>query len=146
MCCRIGRIFKLTCNDTVRRLCLQFFCLCNCSAHSLASVCQHNLCTISFDDISSLYTHGFRHNDHGAVSFGRRNGRQSDSGISGCRLNDRRTFFQASALFCIFNHFQRNTIFYASCRIEIFQFCQNSCFQSQFLFDIGKFYQRRLSN
>ena len=69
MHCRVCRIYKLSRDKAVRDLFGKFFCLCDCSGHSLCSFCQYQFCSVRFQDVSSFYAHRLRHGKDDAISF-----------------------------------------------------------------------------
>ena len=137
---RVCRVYKLSRNESSFNFFCQFFCLCDRTFHSLGSLCQNDFCTICFQNVSSFYTHGLRHSQDSTVTLGCCDCCKSDPGISGCRLDDHRTFLQLSGCFCILDHSLCDSILNASCRIEIFQFYQNMRIQIICFFYVCQFY------
>ena len=56
--------------------------------HSLRSIGQNNFCAVCFYNIAALHTHCLRHGKDHAIAFYGCCRCQSDSGVSGSRLND----------------------------------------------------------
>ena len=146
VCCRVCRIYKLSRDIAVRDFFSKFICFGDCTFHSLGSFCQNQFCAICFQNISTLNTHGLRHGKDDSVSFRCCDRCKTDTCVSGCWLDDYSSFFQKSPGFCIFDHCFCNSVFYTSCRIEIFQFHKYCSFQSKFLLYICYFYKWSVSD
>ena len=143
---RIGRIHKLSGNKTVRNLPGQLLGLRYCAFHPAGTICQYQLGTVGFQNISSLSTHGFRHRQDKPVTFDRCYSCKSDTRIAGCWFDNYRAFLQNTFLLCIFNHSFRRTVFDAAGRIQIFQLRRNSRPGLKHTFYIYKFHQRCLAD
>ena len=146
VCCRVCRIYKLSRDIAVRDFFSKFICFGDCTFHSLGSFCQNQFCAICFQNISTLNTHGLRHGKDDSVSFRCCDRCKTDTCVSGCWLDDYSSFFQKSPGFCIFDHCFCNSVFYTSCRIEIFQFHKYCSFQTKFLLYICDFYKWSVSD
>ena len=143
---RVGRIDKLSENNRILNRTLQLLCLRNGTLHALCAVREDNLCAVCLDQISALDAHGFRHGQNDMIALCRADCRKSDAGIAAGRLNNRCARLEHTGSLCIRNHCICNAILDASCRVEIFQLCQNGCFQIIFLLITGQLHQRRAAN
>ena len=139
---RVGRIDELAGNETVFDFFSKFLRFGDGTLHALGTFGQNHFGTICLQNISSFHAHCFRHGQNNTVSFRGRDCCQTNTGISGCRLNDDRPFLQKSLLLRVFDHRLGDSVLDASCRIQIFQFDKQCCLQIQFLFDVCYFNQR----
>ena len=146
MCSRVCRIYKLSRDIAVRDFFSKFICFGDCTFHSLGSFCQNQFCAICFQNISTLNTHGLRHGKDDSVSFRCCDRCKTDTCVSGCWLDDYRFFFKDSLCFSVLDHRFGDSVFYTSCRIEIFQFHKYCSFQSKFLLYICYFYKWSVSD
>ena len=146
MCSRVCRIYKLSRDVAVWNFFCKFICFCDSTLHSFCTFCQNQFSTISFQDVSTFNAHSLWHGKNDSVAFGCRDRSKTNTCISRCRLNDYSSFFQKSPGFCIFDHCFCNSVFYTSCRIEIFQFHKYCSFQSKFLLYICYFYKWSVSD
>ena len=101
-----------------------------CALPIFCPFCQHNLCSVCFQDISSFNTHSLRHCQDNSVSLSCCDCRKTDSGITRCRLDDHRSFLQKSFFLRVFNHAFCNSVLHTSGRIKILKLYKYSCFQS----------------
>jgi len=70
---RICRIGELRRNKAVRNLHCQFVCFFNRTFHALCTLRQHQFCTVCFHQVSTFYTHRFRHGDNQTITSCSRN-------------------------------------------------------------------------
>ena len=146
MCCRVCRVHELARDKAVRDLFCKLFCFCDCSLHTFGTLGQNQLCTVCFQHVSSLNTHGLRHCQDDAVAFGCCDRCKTDTSVSRSRLNDHRTFFEDSFLLSILDHSFCHTILYASCRIEVLKLYKKLCFQTKLFLNVCYLHQRSVSN
>ena len=85
---RVCRVVELSRDEAVLNGCCQLICLGDGPLHALGAVCQNNLCTVSFQDVSALHAHGLRHGEDHAVALGCCDGCQADTGVTGSGLDD----------------------------------------------------------
>ena len=124
---RVGRVIKLSKDDCTRDRLLQFFCLCDGTFHTLRTVCQHKLCTICLQKLSAFYTHGLRQCQDCTIALCGCNGRNSDTCISGCRLDDCCPRLQLSLFLSILDHCKCNTILYRTGWVQVLQLYIQIC-------------------
>ena len=142
----VGRVHKLSGNKAVGDLRRKFFRLCNRALHPLCTLGEHQLCAVGFQKITAFHRHRFGHYDDNSVSTRRSNRRKADTGISGSWLDNHRTGFQFSTCFSLIDHFLRDPVFHRTCRVPVFQFGNDLCFQVQSLFNMCQFQKRGFSD
>ena len=143
---RVRRIDKLSRNKAVGNLRRQLIRLGDCALHALRALAQHQLRAIRLHQLAAFDAHGFRHDDDDAVASRRRNGRQTDARVAGCRFDDDAAFLEQSLRFRVVNHALGNAVLHRTGGVEILQLRQNMRVQVLFLFDMGQLQQRRMSN
>ena len=139
MCLRVSRVLELSWDKASRNLFCKFFCLGNGSLHSFSSVCKNYFCSICFQDISSLNTHGLRHGKDCLISLGSCDCCKSDSCVSGCRLDDSCAWFQHASLLCILDHCLTDSVLNASCRVKILKlnkYCSLKSFRLLYILNL----------
>ena len=142
----IGGVHKLSRNKGPFCLLCELLRLLDRTFHSFRSFRQDNLCAVCLQDVPSLHAHGLRHRQNDPVSFSCSNGCKADPGIAAGRFDDHRAFFQKSLLFRVLDHGLCDTVLHGTSRIEILQFCENSCLEAKLLLKIHKLNQRCVSD
>ena len=146
MCLRVNRVLKLSWDEASRNLLGELFSLGNGPFHSFGSVCENYLCTICFQDVSSLNTHGLRHGKDRLIALGSCDGCKSDSCIAGCWLNNGCAWFQNALLLCILDHCLADSVLNASCRVEILELGKYCSLKSLRLLYVLNLYKRCVSD
>ena len=136
MDCVIGRILELHRNPHLRIFGLNFVCLFNCPLHPLFPWSKYQFGSISLHNCTTLYRHRLRHNQHNPIAQSCTNHRQTNSSVTRGWLNNHRVGRKNSSRFCIPNHRQRNSIFYAPSWILAFQLYPNFNIFSKKLTDL----------
>ena len=129
MDCRVSRIFELLQDNRSGSGSPQFLGLGDGSFHSVRSRSKHKLRSQCFQQIPAFHAHRIGHGQYQFVTFGSCHKCQADTCISTGRLNNSSAGLQRPFGFGIFNHSQRDTVFHAPSRVEIFQFCHYTSLQ-----------------
>ena len=133
---------ELTRNETVRNLFCKFLRFCYRAFHAFISGRKHKFRSVSLHQLTSFNGHRFGHNYDYSVSSCRRHACKTYAGIARGRFNDDGTFFQKPLLFRVIYHPLCDSVLDGTRGIEIFEFCENFCFESVFFFYMCKFKQR----
>ena len=116
------------------------------SDQALIPVQANYLSAKGLDNLESLLTYLILDIYSERVALGSCDSCKADTCISRGGLNDHGALFQKSLFLSVLEHGLGNSVLDTSCRIQVFQFHQNSCFQPQFLFNIDNLHQRCISD
>ena len=142
----VGRIVKLSWDESPRMFRSQFFGAANRPLHAFRPRRQHQFGPQRPQQITAFEAHRFGHGEDDAITLHRGHPCQSHSRVAARRFDDDATGPQGAAPFHIFNHGQSHTVFHAAAGVEIFQFDNEPRFQLQFLFNSLHFEQWRVAN
>ena len=114
--------------------------------HALGAFGQDDLRAVGFEDVAALDAHGLGHREDGFIALGSRDGCEADAGVAGGRLDNDGALFQEALFLGVLDHRLRDTVLDASGRVEVFEFDEKGGLQVQFLFDVGHFDQRGVTD
>ena len=124
---RVCRVYELAGDEAVRGFLCQLVSLCDRAGHALGTFGQNQLRAVSLEHIAALDGHGFRHGQDDVVAAGRRNSRQTDTGVAGGRLDDGRARLECAGSLGLIDHCVCDTVLDRTGRIEILELGENGC-------------------
>ena len=135
-------IHKLTRDKAIRDFLRQLFGARDGTLHALGALGQNKFRTVSFHKLTTLNTHGFRHNDDNAIPARGGHGSKSDARVSRGRLDDGGIGVKLASGFGLVQHRLGNAVLHATSGVEIFQLRQNLRRQLFGGFNMGELQQR----
>ena len=139
---RVGGVYKLPRNKATRNFSGKLVRLCNGALHSLSALSQHQLGAVCLHYLTTLDRHGFGHDNDYAVSARGGNRSKPNTGISGGRLDNYRSFAKKTARLSVIYHSLGNSVFDRACRIEVFELCKYTRLKTVFFFNMCKLKKR----
>ena len=142
----VGRVYKLAGHKAVGDLLRQLVGLGNGALHALGTVGQHQLGAIGLHQLAALDAHRLGHDDDDAVAAGGGDGRQTDTGVAGGRLDDDGAGLQLAGGLGVVDHGPGDTVLDGTGGVEIFQFSENFCLKVLGVFNMGELQQRGVAD
>ena len=142
----VGRVYKLAGHKAVGDLLRQLVGLGNGALHALGTVGQHQLGAVGLHQLAALDAHRLGHDDDDAVAAGGGDGRQTDTGVAGGRLDDDGAGLQLAGGLGVVDHGPGDTVLDGAGGVEIFQFSENFCLKVLGVFNMGELQQRGVAD
>ena len=125
MCLWVCGIHELTHNDGTGCLVPQLISAPDGTAHALAAWRKDNLCPVARRKLATLDGHGLGHNENCLVPSPRCEHRQTDTGVSRCRLDHGATRHEAAVGLCSVQHGEHDAVLHRTPRIACLVFSKD---------------------